>query len=217
MMLEACIEFCVQYADDPSVVYKACGDYIVVLKKCDDTTTNEARDNVIDPMHAKFRANKLKVLCIFSSKNPADQVTNIMNTSYFDNIIVYHVNEIIVSHDFDEKDMSAVCAPGIHYFKSLEAAYYYCYNSKTGHVNYTGKFISWYDGGQKQYEYEIVNGQIHGKFVGWSASGQKNYECEFVNGKLHGKYLVWYDSNKPYMEYEYINGHFSGSVRLVHV
>ena len=47
-----------------SQCYKKCGDYIVTMKKLPDTITNESRRNVVDPLYAKFRADKLMVVSI---------------------------------------------------------------------------------------------------------------------------------------------------------
>jgi hypothetical protein len=52
--------------------------WIVVIKPLPGTRTNEARDNIQDPRYAKFRADKLKVLVIFSV-NPLKRMRAIIN------------------------------------------------------------------------------------------------------------------------------------------
>src|SRR5579872_5688688 len=41
--------------------------WFVIMKKRLDTITNENRDNVVNPLHAKFRANILDVIAIINA------------------------------------------------------------------------------------------------------------------------------------------------------
>lgn len=42
------------------IVYNSTGNYIITLK-LDNSKTNENRDNVIDPLNARFRCDKVYV------------------------------------------------------------------------------------------------------------------------------------------------------------
>jgi antitoxin component YwqK of YwqJK toxin-antitoxin module len=198
-MLSKCIEFCQQYPAD--IVYKSCGEHIVVLEKLSDTITNENRDNIGEPMHAKFRANKLKVLCIFSKDNPIDQLDFIENTSYTPNIITYRRGETIEIKNFDT-NLNEVCAEGIHYFKSLESAYYY---SRPIDKKYTGGCVYWHDNGQCAAMHNYVDGQLHGQCKKFYDSGRIQMECIFKNGKYHGPMTIW-DNNGTIEKRMYVNG-----------
>jgi len=45
-------------------------DWIVVMLPCNDTITNENRNNIINKNKAKYRANKLYVVMIFNKLEP---------------------------------------------------------------------------------------------------------------------------------------------------
>jgi hypothetical protein len=158
-MLSKCIEFCRQYENNPNVVYKTCGDYIVVLEKQKDTLTNENRTGIVDPMHAKFRADKLKVLCIFHKQNPNIQQYCVENTMYLRKKCntLYMCGSVIKVSNYN-KNLSEVCTTGLHYFKSVEAAYYYGLNIKD--CRYTGEYITWRSSGQIATHHEYINGQV---------------------------------------------------------
>src|SRR5579872_6315550 len=72
------LEICKEYCSDSSYVYKLCNNnhyrverkWLVVLKKLDDTITNEHRTGIVNDYFAKYRANKLKVIKIFDITNP---------------------------------------------------------------------------------------------------------------------------------------------------
>jgi len=110
-------------------LFKRCDNYLVKLELCKDTVTNANRQNVLDSRFAKFRASHLKVLQIldtYSGKN----VDEIIHTWYYGEYkekgktIVYKVGSIVYPDSF-EQDKDEVCAPGIHYFNTLFAAYEY--------------------------------------------------------------------------------------------
>jgi antitoxin component YwqK of YwqJK toxin-antitoxin module len=204
-MLSQCIEFCKQYDNDPAIVYKSCGHQIVVLKKLEETLTSEERNNVIDPQHAKFRANKLEVLCIFSKSNPDEQLESVNNTIYKKRQLTYSVGEIISVDDYDA-NVDNICAQGIHYFKSVTAAYYY----KLSKRNFTGTYIKYHDCGNVMSEREYVNGVKCGKWIEWYRNGNKLIECECVNGMKHGKCTTWHVDGSKQSEHEYVNDVLNG-------
>src|SRR2546428_12195942 len=78
--LELIEEKCTEYLNDPNFVFKCCIDektddhWIVILKKLDDTVTNESRTNIKNHLYAKFRADKLKVIKIYKIQNPIDVI-----------------------------------------------------------------------------------------------------------------------------------------------
>jgi antitoxin component YwqK of YwqJK toxin-antitoxin module len=71
-----------------------------------------------------------------------------------------------------------------------------------------GKYIirHYWKNGNKHWEEEYQNGQLHGKFIWWYENGNKNWEQEYQNGQPHGKYIAWYKNGNKYWEYEYQNG-----------
>jgi hypothetical protein len=175
-MLQQCIDYCKQY--DSNVVYKSCGDYIVVLKKLADTITNESRDNVKDQNNAKFRADKLEVICIFSKNNTSEQLETINNTCYSEKRLTYTVGKIVSVGDYN-MDPNKVCTSGIHYFKNITVAFYYEFDVS----HFTGHFISWHDNGNKRWECDYVDGKQHDHYIRWDENGNMLCKCEYINDK----------------------------------
>jgi antitoxin component YwqK of YwqJK toxin-antitoxin module len=190
------------YFDNDKYVFKSCGNYIVVLEKLEDTRTNELRTNITDPKYAKYRANKLKVLLIIHKFDPSDILEKVEN-SYYIKKVVYRTNEIIEIDDYDH-DLNKVCTGGIHYFKTIEQAFFWellKFNPK-----YTGKWILWYESGNKMDEGEYEEGKREGKWIEWYKSGNKMKEGEYKEGRKEGKWILWYESGNKMKEGEYKEG-----------
>jgi antitoxin component YwqK of YwqJK toxin-antitoxin module len=146
-------------------VFKKCGSHIVVLKKTDNTKTNETR-KVADTKYAKYRGSRFFVTRIFEICDPSHTCNGVMNTFYSYVTIEYTTGTFIEVGNFDE-EVDAICAPGIHYFKSLEAAYYY-----SASIPRNGVHKVFEDDGNITGMYNYTDGKLHG-------------ECrEYVNGSL---------------------------------
>jgi isocitrate dehydrogenase kinase/phosphatase len=113
---------CAKYTTNESYVYKICCDilskkdktsrkWLVVMKKIKGTQTNEDRSEVADFNHAKFRANKLKVIKIFNKNNPDLTKQSIIN-KYDEKKLRYTVGRIVKIDDYDRK-IENVCSHGI--------------------------------------------------------------------------------------------------------
>jgi antitoxin component YwqK of YwqJK toxin-antitoxin module len=128
---------------------------------------NESRTDVKNPKYAKFRADRVKVICIFSKLNPNIKINAIENTSYKKRNLTYIVGRYIGVSNYDN-NLNNVCAPGIHYYKSVEAAFYH---EITYNTIYTGKYCVWLDDGSKYAEYNFVDGKQHGIYTEWYENG----------------------------------------------
>src|SRR6185312_7883954 len=135
---------------EENVVFKSCGNFVVVMKKLEDTKTNEHRTKNNYPLFAKHRANKLYVLFIVNKMDENITINEITNT-FFEKKKVYKVNEIVMEEEFDN-NIEQVCSTGIHYFKSYVCAFYYRFVDYN--KNCTGKYIGWYDNGQMMWNQE---------------------------------------------------------------
>lgn len=146
----------------PEYVYKSCCEnsgpnYLVILEKLEDTLTNEARTGVVDATYAKFRADKLKVVGIIDTSYPDKKPAMITHVNKdLGKSLVYIVGQIVLPDHFDP-DIDVVCATGIHYFKSLEAAFFYNIRNT---IRYTGPLKHWHDNGQLKKRYNYVNGEF---------------------------------------------------------
>lgn len=118
------------YISDEQYVFKSCEiEWIVVLKECTTTTTNEDRDDVIDEDYAYFRGNTFfveKILNKFDINKTTDSIfsTRHMYDKYAP--IEYTVGKIVsVGTTTQKHTINIVDTHGIHFFKTLKAAFYY--------------------------------------------------------------------------------------------
>ena len=172
---------------------------------------NENRKGVADPDFAKFRCSKAKVLQIFSMPKDAPDLekTTLSNIPryyvkgeswYPEKKIVYQINQIITVDNYDE-NVEETCSRGIHYFKTMEAAFWFSYS------NCEGLYRSYHDNGQKMIEGKInEEGTFIGKTDSWYENGQMKFEGEYASdgsGYNVGKWNLWYKTGQKSEEGEY--------------
>lgn len=147
-------------------VFKSAGkkaDFIVVLKKVIDTVTNEKRKGVINNMYAMFRGNIFFVEYIVN-KFQKKELETIESSSQYGGIrLNYNLSSIISEPKYDN-EVNNICTTGIHYFKSLEAAFYQ----------------------------GIVPSFFRGTYYSWTIHGSPAYKCSYANNKLVGQYIEWH-------------------------
>lgn len=149
-------------------LYKELSDeWIVVLRKLPDTKTNESRDGVVNPLCAKFRADKLFCVKIINALTLKDtsEVTNIYTTYGFYPYNIYTkyiVGKVVVPDGFDT-NLDRICTKGIHYFNSLEPAFYYM----SMPPDYIGSWKEFTDSGELFMAGKCVNGHKTGYWEKW--------------------------------------------------
>jgi len=201
--LEEVQEVLKEYTKNPSFVFKKCQNSIVVLKKLEDTITNELR-SVANKKYAKFRGNKFYVEKIIDLITLEDKIqTN--NSIHEDKSITYIVGNIIEEKEYDTK-LDRVYGKGIHYFLILERAYYYYIDIS----NYNGKYSDWDEDGQNREMINYKDGKRNGKCVLWREDGQKYKECDYKEDIYHGKYEEWYTNGIKRLDCNYKEGKLDG-------
>ncbi len=73
-----------------------------------------------------------------------------------------------------------------------------------------GKYIAWYEGGQKKSESFYQEGREHGISIDWHVNGQKNNEFAYIDGKLNGLWINWRDNGQKSFETYYKDGEKNG-------
>jgi hypothetical protein len=141
------------YGDNYRYKYASSG-HIIVMEKTINTKTNEQRI-VFDENYAKYRASEMKVLLIIniSTLNIVRRPRTVFNVGK--QVSMYRVDKIVIPDAYDE-NINVVCTNGIHYFKTLEGAYYYRYPSGS----YTGSWPIWNRDGKKKEVHEFADGTI---------------------------------------------------------
>ncbi len=181
-------------------ICKACQNSIVILELFPDSITNEHREGIFHSDFAKFRTNKAKVCSIV---NPETKVRMKKDYSIYDPSFVYTVDDLIEA-TFNPV-IDSVCAGGIHYFKTYDAAlsWYYHYGD---HKKTNGKYIGYHENGRKKYEENYKDGKMEGKQEEWYKNGQKQYDGNYKNGKKDGKHEWWYENGQKIYEENYKDG-----------
>ncbi len=77
---------------------------------------------------------------------------------------------------------------------------------------YTGKYVIYFESGQKRYEGNFVSGKMEGKQIKWHENGQMSYEANFKYGKQQGPYIFWYENGQKSYEANYKKGKEHGIV-----
>ena len=77
---------------------------------------------------------------------------------------------------------------------------------------YTGKYVIYFESGQKRYEGNFVSGKMEGKQIKWHENGQMSYEANFKYGKQQGPYIFWYENGQKSYEANYKKGKEDGIV-----
>lgn len=193
--LQIILELYKEYIAD-NYVYKVCNNsdgkrkWIVILHKFTRTKTNEERSDVVNNNYAKFRANKLQVIKIFDMNEPTVTI-DVVKNKYIDKYLEYAVNKIVHSDYYDD-EINRICTGGIHYFKTIQAAYYY------GDVpeNYTGEWFEFYDNGNVSKQYNFIEGHKTGEYLEWYLFGKLYLRGFYNNGQKVDKWTRTYKNGQ---------------------
>jgi antitoxin component YwqK of YwqJK toxin-antitoxin module len=79
-------------------------------------------------------------------------------------------------------------------------------------AEYTGKWTTYWENGQKYSECSYVNGQLQGKSTQWNSRGQKLMECDYKDGQRHGALTKWNGEGEIIDVSEWENG--TGTYRI---
>lgn len=179
--------------------YKSAFAYIITLELLKDSKTNESR-NVTDRNYAKFRTNKAKVIsiehCITKKKFKS---VRSKTTKFFR----YQVGNIVHVPDYSS-DINEICAPGIHYYITYDAAYQQAiasYNyidyetpfedssssvtlSQTHYVRYTGPLNDYFNDGTVQSKCNYKNGKLSGICSFYFPNGDIKRTCYYSDDNI---------------------------------
>jgi len=187
-------------------VYKACRHSIVTLELLSDSKTTEARKDVSDSNFAKFRTNKVRVISLI---DPITGTKLTEDTSIYDHMFKYKVNEIITEQNFD-LNINSVCSRGIHYFKTRDAALAWYYDQIPYSRKKDGIYYCYYDNGQVSSCEKYKNDMRVGEITGWYMDGTLKYESFFLNDAYHGERKEWYIDGTLSSIQRYKNGKQDG-------
>lgn len=192
-MLNYLQEECKKYTN---VVFKKCSDCIIVLQKPkSEFLCNEMRKDIYDPNFAKFRANRLFVKDIIHYKLK----THLSFLPHKNDCtkIVYMINSCAKADKF-ESNLEEICTNGIHYFLTLEAAFYYELKTiKTGTV------YEYYSNGRLKNEFNFKQNKKDGFQFEFAQNGTLLTHSTYNKGKRHGIQIVVIENVKKETLYYY--------------
>jgi antitoxin component YwqK of YwqJK toxin-antitoxin module len=183
--------------------------YVVNITKTSNAKANmranvraNTRANTRANVRANARADMRDNARADMRDNARDNVKDNTSDDCIDNIKTkYVVGEIIKSDKYDD-NIENVCSPGIHYFKSPIAAYYY----RDVPSDFTGRWYKFYDNGCLKVECDFVKGQKSGNFIMYFDNGQKMSEGSFNNNLKSGLWTEFYDNGNIFSRGEYVFG-----------
>lgn len=129
------------YLSNDEYVYKTNNDWVIILKKLNNTITNEVRDNVKDHNFALFRGNTFYVKKIFNKYEPSKTMSFLDTNIQCLSGMKFIKNQIVAYNSFDY-NLNNIYGDGIYYYKSVEPAFY--------RGNTTHECKSWYHNGLKK-------------------------------------------------------------------
>lgn len=192
---------CKQYLDG-NYVFKRCSNVIIILKKpLINFQCNEMRQNVIDKNFAKFRCNGLITVDCIHIKSLL-HIKSFHHRFYLkDRTIetIYEVGKMAIPDSYCE-DIDLVCTSGIHYFLTLDAAFYY------DNFIRDGKSFLFYDNGLKKAEWDGKDGNTHGIRTNWRITGKLYSTQEFKDGYPHGDLCLFDENGKLQDTIPFSNG-----------
>jgi hypothetical protein len=110
--------------------YKSCSGCIIELRyptkeEYSEFCANEDREAIVDHRLAKYRANAMFVLRIWDVTKGTwiDEISHTWTGPW--HTVWYRVGNLVFPNTYDPNE-NEVCAPGIHYFHSLQPAFFWC-------------------------------------------------------------------------------------------
>jgi antitoxin component YwqK of YwqJK toxin-antitoxin module len=205
-----------RHYEEDGCVFKTCFDYVVILRKQHDTITNEERSDVMDAKHAKFRGSHFLVELIFDKNDPTKTIDTIKNSVCHHCIVTYTVGEITKADTFDT-NIDKICASGIHYFKSLSAAFYYKYDfySIKNHHKDTECLI-YDDNGTMTFKLNYINGKCQGDRLEYHPNGKLKSTSKYDDGVCNSEYLEYHQNGQLKLKYYYVDNLRSGDYLEYH-
>ncbi|AYV80001.1 MAG: hypothetical protein Gaeavirus4_24 [Gaeavirus sp.] len=196
------------YLNDDYIFKSVCG-YIVIMKRIHDSPNNEDRTDVIDRQYAKFRTKDALPVFIINKYSPHDTLTTIDNTYYqypMSSAVTYTVDKVTTIENYNT-DIEKVCAPGIHYYNSIETAFYHDIYASYPICN--GNYKDWDTNGGEHIITKTIDGQIYTDQTIRYQDGS-TYKSSYKNGIRHGKEINHNSNNQITLEGQYIDGKKEG-------
>ncbi len=201
--------------------------WIVVLEKTEKTKTNESRDKIAVPEFAWYRGSEFKVVKIFNKFDPSHTINSIENNKIFKglhNNLTYTVGEIVSpsifitkngeEHGHYDEDMNNIHSYGIHYFKTMDAAFYYdLHKIPTDQGEYTGKYYQFFPNGKILMEIDYYSGKYHGKYIVYYTNGLKDFEYSYTHGEKNGMFRSYLNTGEILTETNY----FRDTIEFQHI
>lgn len=165
---------------------------------------NEDRSTIANALYAKNRCERAKVLAIYDMHT---KKTYRVGYGIHDSKFRYQVGQIVAVKNYDTNH-DEVCAEGIHYFLSEDAAY--SWNFCAHLEKYTGVLKMWHDNGEVENMSRYKNGLLNGVSRTWFGNGVLHTKVHYVNGCFNGKWCTWHTNGKRKIQCNYNHNKLDG-------
>jgi antitoxin component YwqK of YwqJK toxin-antitoxin module len=184
-----------QYINNSKYVFSShtnnTNSFIIILKKIQNTITNEIRSDVSNQYFALFKGHSFYVELILNKFDPSVIVNQIKETAIF-------IKDHTISSD--------VC--DISYYKSIDPAFYSGIHNFSSSYNIT-KCKFWNENGSLKETYQLKYGAVSGKKKIYNDG--KLIECSnYFHGKRNGMSIHYYENSSIKSIYMYVNGYLNG-------
>jgi len=174
---------------------------LVTLEIPQYAKTNYKRRYLVDPLRAKYRCSKARVLKIEDTED--SNITFAKATSIFHRKqLTYVVNEEVIENSYDDAN-EVICGEGIHFFLDREVALYY---GLTINKSKDGVYKQWHDNGQLMLRFSYCEGLRDGLYQRYYDNGKLQESCIYKKGKKHGYYQYMWPNGQPMIECYYNEG-----------
>ena len=181
---------------------------MVKLAIPDNAKTNSRRSSIVNRRFAKLRCDTAKVLDIYDPIKP--HIKRKHAGSNWNSKFIYTVGETLKIDNYND-NISKICAPGIHYFESEEAAQQYArIRNKTyiEHHDDDGRLL------HKRNYLAVDSNLLHGEQVTYNDFGNIMWISNYKNGNRHGDHKLY--CNKKLVRHSvYNNGTYVRKLLLV--
>lgn len=180
---------------------------LVVLEIPEDGKNNINRTGIYDPIYARYRCDRAKVVSVKDLDTNAEIEGAISMFGHSGQKKILYVKDEIVKSDGYEENPRDSYAAGIHFFLSEEPARHLCLQKPAD-----GIYKDWYDDGRLAQECFFKDGVLHGECVCWFPNGNLEFKGSYDHGLKHGLHQTWFDTGNLKYEYNYKDDHLHGEV-----
>ena len=145
---------------------------LITIEIPQNATTNIHRENIVDPLNARYLTNELKIIKIINEQLNEYSICRLYNSDY-------KIGDMVL-----QKKMN-IC-----FFLSKKRAIQEKKRAIQEKI-WNENTIHYFENGQKEHQYLRSKKGIQGVYNRWNEDGVLLYDAYYLNGQLHGECKEW--------------------------